>query len=362
MKRIIILLIAVLYFVGGVSVLVYGEDSIDYKKFTLEPLPGWTDKYASDNKGDKSFFMMARLVKDLKLSYLQAVELQNHFRDLTAAGSGAQEAFDKALGWVRTNKFESGVDPAKLKSAAFIVAVDVDDTLLQQYYKVWRKGRDYYDYKISFGKDKNGKDIYRGVSMAPGWELLFKTIRKLGGLVIIFSANADDVVWKIVNTVMIGDKKLSDYVDGVMSNSYLILQSKYEWVPKGRVGTPVTNPSKDLRFFDSGLSKVIIIDDNPKRIIQNVCLRLPKKYDADRYYTDKLEAGGYDKQLPEIAKEIQESVGYAKKHRVSFVQAYLPYTQLGRVALHWLVETGTFTRPKAVEYIRQNPDCVDRAF
>ena len=32
----------------------------------------------------------------------------------------------------------------------------------------------------------------------------------------------------------------------------------------------------------------MIVDDNPRRILQNYNLRLPKKYEADQYYTDKL--------------------------------------------------------------------------
>jgi NLI interacting factor-like phosphatase len=357
MKKKIVLTILFLYVCTCYAVVGYAGKAPKYKDYTLAPLPDWTDKYADSNKGDMSFFMMSKLVKQLNISWLQAVELQNHFRDLTALGKSSKKAFNKALSMVRSNQFQSGLDPSKVASAPFIVAIDMDETLLQQYYTKWQEGSQYYDYKITFPDGS-----VRGISMAPGWQILIKTIKKLGGLVIIYSANADQTVWKIVRTVEIDEQKLYRYVDGVMTNNYLIRQGKYEWMLSGKTGTPVIIPSKDLRFFDKTLAKVIIIDDNPKRIIQNICLRLPKKYEADLYYSDKLAAFLYDKQLPNIAGEIEESFNYARDHDISFARAYLPYTQMGNVTMHWLVENCFMTIKGAIQYIRKNPDYVDLKF
>jgi hypothetical protein len=152
-----------------------------------------------------------------------------------------------------------------------------------------------------------------------------------------------------------------------MTNSYLILQGKYEWVSRSETGNPVVIPSKDLRLLDETLQKVIIIDDNPTRIIQNYNLRVPRKYQADQYYTNKIAKKAYNLQLKKIAEEIEESVAYMINNpSVYFIEAYLPYTQLGQVALHWLVETGTYTEAAAISYIRENireiPDIVDDKF
>lgn len=350
----IIILIAVWFLVGSGVGDVSAAEQYNYKDFILPPLPDWTDKYAGSNKGDMSYFKISALVKTLKLSRLQAVELQNHFRDLTAEGMKSQKAFEEALKRVRKLQFESGLDPAKLDAAPFIVVFDMDETLLQQYPSKKKCPKTYYQVKFADG--------VRCVSMAPGWEKILKIVKELNGLVVIYSANIDDVVWKIFNTVTIDGEKLSQYVDGVMTNSYLILQGKNEWVPRSKTGDPVVIPSKDLRFLDETLEKVIIIDDNPSRIIQNYNLRLPKKYLARQYYADKLARMAYDRQLPEVAAEIVESVEYAKKNSIPFIQAYLPYSQLGQVAVHWLVETGTFTRTAAIEYIRRYPDIVDKKF
>jgi hypothetical protein len=353
-RKAIIILIAVWFLVYSGVGDAYAGEQYNYKDFTLDPLPDWTDKYAGFNKGDMSYFKISALVKTLKISRLQAIELQNHFRDLTAGGMKSQKAFEEALKRVRKLQFESGLDPEKLDAAPFIVVFDMDETLLQQYSSKKECPKQYYQVKFADG--------VRCVSMAPGWEKILKTVKELDGLVVIYSANIDDVVWKIFNTVTIDGKKLSQYVDGVMTNSYLILQGKNEWVPRSKTGTPVVIPSKDLRFLDETLDKVIIIDDNPNRIIQNYNLRLPKKYQATQYYTDKLARMAYDLQLTEVAAEIVDSIGYAKKNGIPFAQAYLPYSQLGQVAVHWLVVTGTFTRAAAVEYIRRYPDIVDKKF
>ncbi len=329
----------------------------NYKDFTLIPLPSWTNKYAKTDLGDMSYFKMSALVETLNLTRLQAVELQNHFRDLTAGGVPAQNAFTQALDRVRENRFESRLDPEKLKNAPFIVVFDVDETILQQYYTRWKEGSAYYDYKIVFS------DGTRGISMAPGWQEIMKTIKKLGGLVVIYSANTDEAVWKIVNTVTIDEQKLDTFVDGILTNNYLILQGKEEWVQSGKpLNNPIVIPAKDLSFMDSTLSKIIIIDDNPIRIIQNLWLRLPKKYQADEYYSKPEAAAVYQQQLLKIAAEIEESAAYAEKNGISFSKAYLPYTQLGQVTLHWLIQSGSYTDDQAIDFIRKNPDIVDKNF
>jgi len=356
-KKSIIILMVFCFLVGSGTRDAYADEHYNYQDFTLTPLPFWTDKYLGPNSGDMSYFKISALMKTLNLTRLQAIELQNHFRDLTTEGMIPQASFEVALQKVREFKFESKLDPAKLNSAPFIVVFDMDETLLQQYYSIWEKCEKCCDYKIKFS---NG---VRCVSMAPGWEKIIKTIKKLNGLVVIYSANTDDVVWMIADTVTIDQQKLKDYVDGVMTNSYLILQGKYEWVPRNATGSPVVIPAKDLRLLDETLQKVIIVDDNPGPIIQDFNLRLPKKYQADQYYTDQEAKKAYDRQLLEIAAEIEESVAYMNKNPgVYFIQAYLPYSQLGQVALHWLVETGTFTETAAIEYIRKHPDIVDKKF
>jgi hypothetical protein len=344
--------------VGHKRVATSSAVSDSYKSFLLSPLPDWTNKWSQFEKGDRNFFKLSLLVKEKNLTRLQAVELQNHFRDLTEKGVDSQNAFEKALMKVAAFDFESKLNPDYLSKVPFIIVIDIDETLLQQYYKKWRDGPDFYDYKIHFSSGT------RGVSLAPNWKVLFTKIKQLGGGIVIFSANTDSTVWDIVNTITIDGKRLSDFVDGIMSNNYLVLQGKSEWTSGAMLGNPVVIPSKDLRFLDESLDKVIILDDNPIRIIQHNRLRLTKKYQADVYLGSSSEAiqKAFRDQLLCVAEEIEESYKYCKKHKISFSLAFLPYTQLGQVAVDWLKRTKAMTNKEAISYIRNNPDIVDKKF
>lgn len=338
----------------------HAADAYSYKDFLIPPLPEWTDKYAGSGKAFPGFFKLSALVKTFDISMLQAIELQNHFKDLTANDIIPQKAFETAIKRVRNFSFESKLVPAKLKAAPFIVAIDMDETLLQQYYSMWTiKKKKYFDYIVTF---RDGST--RGVSLAPGWQKLLQAIRGSGGLVVIYSANTDEVVWDILRTVQIGGQSLADYADGVMTNNYLVLQGKWEWLPGYAISpsSPVSEPSKELKLLDKSLDRVIIIDDNPKRIIQNSRLRLPKKYQADLFYSSRIARKLYNTQLPVIADEITESAQYAKTNSVPFATAYLPYTQLGQVAVTWLVDSKLYAVEQAVAFIRRNPKFVDKKF
>ena len=100
--------------------------------------------------------------------------------------------------------------------------------------------------------------------------------------------------------------------------------------------------------------------DTPSSVTSR--LRLPKKYQADLYYTNEIAKKTYEKQLLHVAGEIEESALYAEAHSISFTRAYLPYTELGNAALEWLVETKTFSEVEAIEYIRRHPEVVDKKF
>ena len=127
-----------------------------------------------------------------------------------------------------------------------------------------RRELQYYAYKRDNGKMKY---IY----MVPGWQKTIKALVALGGKVVIFSANLDDTTLGNLSKIELDGKALTDspLISGIMTNSHLIQQEKTE--PPGsekkpRKGRPVIEPSKDLRFFDELLSRVIIVDDNPLRL------------------------------------------------------------------------------------------------
>ena len=70
--------------------------------YTIPPLPDWSDKYThTDHGADVRFFRIKKLMNDFHLSRFQAVDLQNHYRHLTATGISSALAFERALAEVR---------------------------------------------------------------------------------------------------------------------------------------------------------------------------------------------------------------------------------------------------------------------
>jgi hypothetical protein len=331
---------------------------------SVPSLPEWTDRYADGKKGDVRFFNLTRLMNTHELSRLQAVELQNQYRDLTrkdASMTGAK-GFEIALAAVRANSLESGLDAKALKQAKFIVVFDLDDTLFDQYYAGGETCHT-HAYQKSDGQMKY-------VHMAPGWKKVIKKIHALGGKTAIFSANLDDRTITLLSYVKIDDVALthSPLIAGILTNSHLIQQQKTEppgSAEKPRKGRPVIEPSKDLRFFDESLSRVVIVDDNPLRLFQFRNTRVFKKFHADEYcktqdsvYKKAIEGG-----MGVVESEIEWAVAYMTEHAdVGFAQAYLPFTTLGQITMTWLMDTHDWTAEQAKAYIVAHPTVVDKRF
>ena len=331
---------------------------------SVPQLPEWTDRYAAGKKGDVRFFNLTRLMKTYQLSRLQAVELQNQYRDLTRADQSmiGQKGFDKALAAVRATTYESRLDVAGLKSAKFIVVFDLDDTLFDQYY-----GGGAACHTHAYTK-ADGKKKY--VHMIPGWESIIKEIHELGGKVVIFSANLDDRTIRLLSHVNIDGSPMTEspLISGIMTNSFLIQQEKTE--PPGSVkqptkGRPGIEPSKDLRFFDEDLSKVIIVDDNPLRLFQFRNVRVFKKFHADEYCTttNQVEKKAIEKGMGVVAQEIRWAAKMSEENPdVRFADAYLPFTTLGQITVEWLMSTHAWDAEKARAYVVAHPQLVDKRF
>ena len=331
---------------------------------TIPGLPEWTDRYADGKKGDVRFFNLTDVMSRFQISRLEAVEVQNHYRDITRTeiGISGVDALQSAIDRVKKGQLESGIDAQALAKAKFTVVFDLDETLYDQYYKV---GKSCHGFAF---KRKNGKMKY--IQPVPGWDDAIRKIVALGGKVVLFSANLDDTTLTNLAHMTIDGKPLtkSPLISGIMTNSHLIQQEKSE--PPGsdltpRKGRPVIEPSKDLRHFDPSLERVIIVDDNPLRLFQFRNVRVFKKFHADEWCTtkDPVIKTAYAQAMGAVVREIEDAVNYMSGHSgVSFAQAYLPYSHLGRITVDFLMDGHGWTREKAVEYIRTNPKAVDNRF
>ena len=113
----------------------------------FQPLPLWTDKYSNADSPPPAFFVIRQLMERYSLSRAQAVELQNHYRDLLRAKPNTEpkQAFEQALERVRRNEYERRFDVEQLRQAKFIVVFDLDETLWSQYGADKDKDKALYD-------------------------------------------------------------------------------------------------------------------------------------------------------------------------------------------------------------------------
>ncbi len=325
-------------------------DDADLAAVTIPTLPDWADKYRASDTGDARFFRVDALMKAHGLSRLDAVEVQNHYRDRTRADADVDrgEAFREALAAVKAGRRESRLDPAALEAADAIVVFDLDDTLYDQY----RASAACHD--LTF-EQANGKPKH--IKLAPGWEEALRKLRGLGVRVVLFSANRDEVTFANLRAWQVDGQPLAEspLVDGILTNSYLVLQEKAD-------GDPVVTPSKDLRLFDEKLERVIIVDDNPTRIFHLRNTRIfPKLRAPDVCGGDEAAQKAQAASLPAVVAEIEASLAWARAEDVRFARAYLPYTALGRHAVEAL-RAGGLSEADAVDHVRRHPDLVEASY
>lgn len=328
----------------------------------LAPRPDWADRYADEAKGDARFFDMSALQRRYGLDRPHAVELQNHYRDLTRTkpSGDRDEQFAEALDRAKHGVFEDNRDVERLRTARFIVVFDLDETLYDQFYAP-DVARGCADLDVDQGSAR------RKVKLTPGAGAALERVAALGGAAVIFSAAPDDAVFANLRAWSLGGRPLLNHpaIAGVLTNSHLVLQGKHEGAgaENPRHGRPVIEPSKDLRVVDETLARTILVDDNPLRAFQFRNLRVVKKFDADLYCTtkDTKVKKAFERVLPEVVAEIEDSVQWMKANSSDFATAYLPFSQLGAVTVASLRQGGLSERA-AIEYVRKHPGVVERDF
>jgi hypothetical protein len=201
------------------------------------------------------------------------------------------------------------------------------------------------------------------VKLVPGWQEAIERIHQLGGVIVLFSANLDEPTRENLSRWKVGEVGITEHpaVAGVLTNSHLVLQEKSEGVSDPRKGSPVREPSKDLRILDESLRRVIIVDDNPTRLFQMRNARIFKKFEADHYCgsQDRLLRNAFGGALRTVVREIEDSAHYMTEFGGDFAGAYLPYTSLGQITVQFLVDSLVMPRAQAIQYVRRNPDVVD---
>jgi hypothetical protein len=343
------------------------DNNQNLAKYILEPMPQWyNERYYNPHLN------INLMIKDGYTRY-EAIEIQNQMKDIldsdkefTRMEEEAKindyriekvlNALNTAIRKVKFDKnFENNFKPeSNLKNYEFYVVFDLDETFLVQWYKSGEKGSKYYDGKVpSYCLDNIIKPKVEGpdyFSLIPKWEQAFERISKIPGNkgIILFSAKLDTATHCIIDNIKIKGKPLRNYVKAIFSRNYLVRELE------------PTKLSKDLRIIDETLKHVIIVDDNPTRILEKQKKNLRKfpKYNADEYLkardVNNIKIKRYfEKLLDVIVDEIEEAYRYSKENNISFVEAYFPYSDDASDELIMLQKQG-MTLSQAVDFIRKN--------
>lgn len=345
-------------------------------KYILAPMPDWYKE--GFTRGHLNIPVM------LKDGYtrLEAIEIQNQMKDLLdqdpdyqaaeKADQGAAlfqkrdplvlQALEKAVNKVKKDKFfESGFVPKPLKEHEFYAVFDMDETLLVHWYQSGEKGKAYYDVNglvlDSILRPPLLSPDY--VSMTPGWQKALNDISKIPGCqgILVFTAKEDKASHDLIGKLQINGKPLKSFLKGVFSRNHLVRDNKS------------VKLSKDLRMIDESLKHVVLIDDNPTRVFpeQQKNLRELPKYNADLYLNSKITGKDpvarnfFEKLLPTVVKELQDSAQYAQSKKVSFSTAFYPYSMEASAERLTLLEQG-YTLPQAHELLRTRPQLFEPVF
>lgn len=355
-------------------------------EYILEPMPKWFPEGYT-----RGHLNISKMMKE-GFSRYEAIEIQNQMKDILDSDTEyiklekegktynmimekdqkIVNALEKAIKNVKENKiFESGFKPETLKDNEFYVAFDLDETLLVQWYKSGEKGGKYYSAKVKdldnfFGSKQPSADMPKSLllspdyfSLTPGTEKAIIEISKIPGNkgVIFFSAKLDVATMDVVDKIKIDGKPANKFLKGVFTRNYLIRDKE------------PTKLSKDLRMIDESLKHIILIDDNPTRILesQKKNLREFPKYNPDEYLHAKLESKNkvvinyFEKLLPVVVDEIKEAEEYSKKNKVSFVEAFYPYSADAQTEILMLQKQGMSLK-EAVDFIRKNREMLEPKF
>lgn len=276
----------------------------------------------------------------LKISRFLAHEIQNQMRDSLEHLSGsfstitqksylADALVDAIDSVINRNQRESFFADLQFKKGDFLIVLDMDETLLTQWYKygigvgdkriadITLTMRDVVPEYIDY-ESRNSKEVPEllfspnSIKLRPGIKEFFKNISKLSGFkgFVLFTAKEDRAAWNLFNLWKAKDPDIFKKVIGFFTRNHLKFDGNLK------------KASKDLRIFDPSLNHVFIIDDNESRVIQpDLGYEIPA-FSADAYIEslNKREREWvktlHENILAYVSKILTECVNTSKKNRL----------------------------------------------
>ncbi len=332
---------------------------ITLQDFQLSSLPDW----AKDGLEEGIYLDIDSLMKRAGFTRLEAVETQSQMREALFVDHALrpEAAFQRALGRVRSGQLDSGWKPVEFKRPGeFVVVVDGDETVFKHWFGSWEQGN--YDLEgitpdeAVSGRGERVKSA-RHVRFTPGVEAFVARMRRnpLCRGVVLFSGKRNIPTHEIMARWKFSDgRSAAEHFDGIFGRSHMVL------------GRRIVVPGKDLRIIDPELKHVVLIDDNPAKVVQHQITRAQPKFDADRYLRaqqngDREAITYYETLLSNAAEEIERVALDAEKRKVHFSQAFLPYSYSGERVFRTLSRTlGNTERARELTQLR--PEMQDATF
>lgn len=250
----------------------------------------------SDSSFGGFYLNIEKTMKKYNISRLVAHEIQNRMRDYLEEKARSysrveqkrylNDAINFSLSTViKQQQNEGGYKPITFKKNEFVVALDLDETLLSHWYKagaykIGTFSTNMPDTVPSFvdrksGNSKNPELLVSSsyIQTRPNVFHFLNSVSKISGFkgFIIFTAKEDKAAWSIYNKWKKISPQIFKNIIGFYTRNYLKFQKGFN------------KPSKDLRIFDPNLEHVILIDDNESRIIQkHLNYKIPK-FNADQF-------------------------------------------------------------------------------
>jgi hypothetical protein len=352
MRKNLIIRVVLIFAVVGMA-----SCSAKYGSYVLDPVPKWYQHWLRRD------FLDAEKFRQEGYSTLEAMEIQNSALAMIEKNKDLKFADAVYAAKKRLLRGEAGASgylpPKNMGEQDFIVALDLDETVLGQWYRNYSKGREYADVCTGV-KDIAGEGLESSecITLVPKIGKALENIAGIPGFkgFVIFSAKQSKASDAILNSWQISGKPARLLFMGVFTRGYLTR------------GGNILAPSKDLRIIDETLKHVVMIDDSPDGIVQAKNLRVFPKFNPDLYF----EARDEDKQnavlkyyegiYKIITDELIDTSEYARKNNQSFVEAFYPYSHRGSYCRQMIQETFSYSEKAAANFLRDHKKLCEPEF
>ena len=223
-----------------------------------------------------------------------------------------RDLYQTALKKIKTGQSVSGWTPPKdWKSGEYVAAIDIDETLGQQWMRWNNRYRNIFSVIEGVSPDtqrlSNGQfsaTSGNSCSHRGAENTLLRLIAdpKCRGLVVFSAKRPDSIVHLLYQWLLSDGKRANSVFKGVFDRRHLLLS---------RNGTPM----KDLRIIDPTLQHVVLIDNNPNRCLQPELVMRAPQFEAELYLKGNRPEDG---SLAEVAERIVQLSDLAQSQNLMF--------------------------------------------